>query len=419
MRRLMHASVLLLCAILTAQQKPTLSDAQKQKLDALVRKLGSDDFATREQALAALKELLLRLNGLGKTEALRAYLKQKIESSRDAQIKEHLERLWVIVRFGVTDALLKALPDLLERLTSPLKEERLQMISRLEKLWREGVGDAAKPLIGLLKDVDADVHRAAAYALSRIGGKEVIEALIAALKDKSADVRRAAAKALGTIKAKEAVKPLIAVLKGDKDSKVRCEAANALGHIGGEEVVKTLIAALKDKDNYVRWSAAHALRGMKAKETLEPLMTALKNKDWRVRQAAAYVLGEMRAKEAVEPLIAMLKNDKDWRIRSRAAYALGRIKAKGAVEPLIAALKDANNNVRYAAAVALGNIRAKEAVKPLIEALKDKGWNVRWAVYALTEITGKNFGKDYNKWLKWWQEQQNSNKEKDGAGTAR
>ena len=187
MRRLMPALVLLLCATLTAQQKSALSDAQKQKLNTLISKLASDDFATRKQAFAALKELLLHLNGLGKTEALRAFLKQKIESSRDVQTRDYLERLWVIVRFGVTNVMLKESPDLLERLTSSLKEDRLKALGFLEKLWRKGVSDAVRPLMALLGDANAVVRRAAAYALSRIGGKEVIEALIAALKDKSAD----------------------------------------------------------------------------------------------------------------------------------------------------------------------------------------------------------------------------------------
>jgi len=40
-------------------------------------------------------------------------------------------------------------------------------------------------------------------------------------------------------------------------------------------------------------------------------------------------------------------------------------------------------------------------------------------VKALNKITGKDFGKDYNRWLKWQQKQQNSNKEKKDAGAAR
>ena len=107
--------------------------------------------------------------------------------------------------------------------------------------------------------------------------------------------------------------------------------------------------------------------------------------------------------KGISPLISALK-DEDWRIRWGAAYALGEIKDPRAVEPLIQALKDDDSNVREKAAWALGWIGDKRAVEPLIQALKDEDSNVRLrAACALREITGKDFGMDYNKWNEWWQ----------------
>jgi len=389
MRRPLSALVLLLCATLTAQQKPTLSDAQKQKLNALIGKLASDDFATRKQALVALKKLLLHLNSIGRTEALCAYLRQKIEDSRDAHTRQWLKRLWVIVRFGVTDALLKQLPDLLEWLTSPLKEEGLRVISRLENLGRRGVSDVAKPLIGYLRDANSDIRRVAAYALGEIKAKEAAGPLVAALKDEDWRVREEAAEALGKIGAKEAVEPLIEALK-DGNSSVREAAAYALGEIGDRRAIKALEDVYaKDESTFVKIGAAYALRRMdKNEQAFEYLSLRLEDKDWRIRAFAAFALGKTKAKEAVKPLVTALK-DADWRVRRTAVYALGKISAKEAVMPLIATLKDRSVAVRVSAAE------------------------------VLNRITGKSFGSNYDRWLKWWQEQQNSNKKKEGAGTAR
>ena len=375
MRKPVLALVLVLCAVVVAQQS-ALPDAQKQKLDALIEKLASEDFATRKQALLTLKKLLLHLNSIGRTEALCAYLRRKIENCRDAHTRQWLKRLWVIARFGVTDALLKKLPDLLRWLSSPLKEESLRVISRLERLGRQGVKDVAKPLIGYLKDANPGIRCAAAYALGEIKAREAAGPLVAALKDDNWRVREMAAEALGKIKAKDAVEPLIEALKDNK-SGVREAAAYALGEIGDRRAIKALEDVYtKDESTFVKIGAASALRKMgKKTQTLEYLSLRLKDRDWRVRAFAAFALGKTKAKEAVRPLVTALK-DNDWRVRRTAVYALGEIRAKEAVMPLIAALKDRNIAVRVAAAE------------------------------VLSRVTGKNFGCDYNRWLKWWQKQQ-------------
>ncbi len=75
------------------------------------------------------------------------------------------------------------------------------------------------------------------------------------------------------------------------------------------------------------------------------------------------------------------------------------------LEPLISTLKDDDAGVRKASAYALGEIKDPRAVEPLISALKDKELSVRWeAADALKSITGKDFGTDYEKWSKWWEE---------------
>jgi len=74
-----------------------------------------------------------------------------------------------------------------------------------------------------------------------------------------------------------------------------------------------------------------------------------------------------------------------------------------AVEPLINELKKSNN---WQFPKALGGIGDKRAVGPLIEKWKDTNTSPMNDVIAeaLDNITGKDFGKDLEKWQQWWQE---------------
>ena len=61
------------------------------------------------------------------------------------------------------------------------------------------------------------------------------------------------------------------------------------------------------------------------------------------------------------------------------------------------------NRDRWLAARALGMIGNKEAVPKLIPLLYHPSINTRWwAQIALVELTGENFGGDWNAWAKWW-----------------
>jgi HEAT repeat protein len=67
-------------------------------------------------------------------------------------------------------------------------------------------------------------------------------------------------------------------------------------------------------------------------------------------------------------------------------------------------LKHEDLHVREKAAEALGEIKDPKAIEPLISVLKDNGETVsEIAANALQNITGKDFGQDYDKWLKWWE----------------
>jgi hypothetical protein len=67
---------------------------------------------------------------------------------------------------------------------------------------------------------------------------------------------------------------------------------------------------------------------------------------------------------------------------------------------------DRNNRDRWMAIRALGIMGDKDSVPDLIHLVYHGNMNTRWwAQISLVRITGKNFGKDWNAWGKWWNAQ--------------
>jgi HEAT repeat protein len=107
--------------------------------------------------------------------------------------------------------------------------------------------------------------------------------------------------------------------------------------------------------------------------------------------------------DQVDTVIQNLKSE-NRDLRLIAVWTLRKVKDPRALEALINALKHEDLHVREKAAEALGEIKDPKAIEPLISVLKDKGETVpEIAAKALQNITGKDFGQDYDKWLKWWE----------------
>ncbi len=190
---------------------------------------------------------------------------------------------------------------------------------------------------------------------------------------------------------------------GDMATSPGAEAAGALVRIG-RPAVEALVAVLGGEDSSIQVHAASVMGEIGDPRAVEPLIALLKDKDPFVSGKAVWALGEIKDRRAVGPLIAAL-NHEQWSVRTAAAEAVGKIGDRRAVEPLIAAMEDKEALVRSNAAVALGEIRDPRVVEPLIAALKDESRDVRSrAAEALRKITGKDFGKDSDRWHEWWEE---------------
>ncbi len=266
------------------------------------------------------------------------------------------------------------------------------------------LGEAAiKPLLECLKDKNVHVQEDAADVLNRLNylpsdleskttffvllqswdklvglGAPAVAPLLGCLKDEDADRRRGAAEALGQLGDKRAVEPLIACLQ-DERAEVKKNAATALGQLGDKRAVNPLINAFKNEDTDMRLAAAEALGSLGSNDAIAPLAAGLKDDDAGLRQACAQALDKLhyqpeKAEDNVTYLIAIQAWNKVAKLGSPA------------FEPLSACLSDHSLDVQQGAIEALGNLGDKRAIAPLREALPD--WNLNASLVPALEQLG-------------------------------
>ncbi|TAK58251.1 MAG: hypothetical protein EPO24_08735 [Bacteroidetes bacterium] len=146
---------------------------------------------------------------------------------------------------------------------------------------------------------------------------------------------------------------------------------------------RALVSVMRDADEQVRANALDVAGALKVDGAFTSAVNALRDNNFPVRQRASLALGLYRDDRAVEPLVRNLEEilDFDW-------------------------IKEESESCREKAAVALGMIGSTRAIKPLIGALREPSMKVRReAAVALKKITTKDFGEDYDAWLKWWEGQ--------------
>jgi HEAT repeat protein len=333
------------------------------------------------------------------------------------------------------------------------------------------MSDGLTKVIDLGEDTETDAEEyvghcyAAAEALGRIGDKRAVEPLTATLLDDDCDIRAAAAQALGAFKEKRAVDALIAALE-DTDQYVAHAAAASLARIDDRRAIPSIIKAYRrpssdthyflyalkdfhaaetvdfflsvlDKDSYEAETAALALGETGDKRAIEPLKRSLKSKDTELRMAAAAALlhfgDEKSAKilqealkkddmQAVEAASALAQSphpkalpwlveamERNPHIRGYCARAIGKIGDKKAVEALLNVLKDEGSYTREQAVAALAVLKDRRVLPNLIDLMvNDPDDDVRSKAHdALHEITGQNFGWNWQRWKRWYEKNKN------------
>lgn len=291
----------------------------------------------------------------------------------------------------------KAVDELIRALDGgsvALKVEIAGMLARI-KDPRAGV-----PLVGLLKDVEPLVRKAAAVALEQMAGVldvSAAEALAGMLsEDLAEEPRDLVLRLLGSLP--NAVGPLGAMLK-HPDTQVRILAveslerlldprcADALVDVMGDPAVLEVAArtlkrlgavrqrideafdALRDVEESGQREAARMATVIEllaiGRPAVEILIEYLEDDDWAVREAAADLLGKIGDVRAVEPLMKRLKADKDTGVKEYALKSLGLIGDARPVDLYLDAI--GVRPLRVFAMEALAKIKQVEVLAPQLE----------------------------------------------------
>jgi len=313
------------------------------------------------------------------------------------------------------------LPDTAGVLASVLQNEPDENVasSLVRALDQIGGPVAQAALLDAVAAGSDSVRQAAAEALGRFEGTNVLAALAKALADDpQSSVREAAARSLGQMHDPFASPALVDALRKDAAGRVRVVVADSLGQLSATQAVPQLTAIFRDDpDPAARAAAARAWATLRPAESLPGilascetnaalreklteslgfighggavplLLRALKEEDSGLRRDAAKALGEIGNAQAVPSLARLLSGDPEEDVRESAALALGLLGSPLAVPALEAALKDRAEEVATEAAWALGHIGDKRAVPALATALTRKWSRLRFpAAFALVEI---------------------------------
>ena len=209
----------------------------------------------------------------------------------------------------------------------------VQSVACVQQSPQPSVEQAVSILVALLSDESADIRRASAESLGKIGDRSAIVAVANLLTEPSSVVRAAAATAAGRLgaDAKEVVTPSLLHALRDPNDAVRRAAAEALGELEPpRELLGIMPELLASSDVEVRRAAALVLLQIDSTGWLASLYKLIQDPDPLVRQRTVAVLGEIGTAKVYPVIRERLAADPDPAVRAEAAYRLRIVSDKAA-----------------------------------------------------------------------------------------
>ena len=275
--------------------------------------------------------------------------------------------------------------------------------------------------------------------ISDFQDRRLSDSLLTFLKSENPEYRKSAALAFASIQDTTAVEVLGKLFSSDRDANVRKAAAFALGQTGGNNAIKILLSAPTDgvldmevsealgkiiqkksefQTNFTSWGLYRlAMRGLadsvqltRAIEYLNPandesvrlgaanffsrgpaaisiaqeslLRTAQNDSSVYVRMAAATSLRKISNPEVLQSLMRMFGSEKDYRVRVSILRALQPYPFSESSEVLLRALDDENVNTAIAATEVIKQVASAENYSLLVEkARASSNWRVKSNLY--------------------------------------
>jgi TonB family protein len=175
-----------------------------------------------------------------------------VAKDKSAKAEERALALWAL---GHSDS-----PEGKATIRSLLRDGNPTVVSAA--IWAESLAGASRSavfrLIPFMRDKSIVVRTAAAAALVRVGGEEVLPQLFQVWREKAPDVYVALARELADLSG-EASAQMLARLVRKEDARVRLAAARALAARRDDFAAKVIAELAKDSDAELKFLAAGAL----------------------------------------------------------------------------------------------------------------------------------------------------------------
>jgi HEAT repeat protein len=229
----------------------------------------------------------------------------------------------------------------------------------LEALGRLGGEQAVAILEESVNDKDPRVVEEAVRGLGRLQVKDAVPAL-QQLAGQGGDMTQTVFEAFAVIGDKRAVSTLEQGLT-NQDKFINVEAAYALAKLGRKDMVAKLEASLKNDpgSEKVGILAAYYLAKLDRASGLDHLVKLMKKPDAGFAAVAADALGKSENPRAVLPLVEAASSD-DPSVRLSVARGLGRLGGTRALASLKKLRQDPNPGVHVAALSALAELGEAE-----------------------------------------------------------
>ncbi len=218
-------------------------------------------------------------------------------------------------------------------------------------------------LMKKVKSENEEERREVAFLLGDLKDGRGVEILIELLKDPCSAVREAAADALKKIDGEEVIQKLISLLYSE-ETYIRNTAIEILEEIG-EKAVENIASLLQDKDHDIRKFACDMLGNIKSSRATTYLISALDDSHINVACAACEALGNIQDKAATEALVRIITEKRDKWLISYAVEALGKIKDPRATRILMKLSSSKDPLILFALIKAFGEIKDIQMIRKL------------------------------------------------------
>jgi cyclophilin family peptidyl-prolyl cis-trans isomerase/HEAT repeat protein len=276
------------------------------------------------------------------------------------------EAAWSLGRIGepARESLLAALPDASSHRAPSVRVSLLLALSSLRPVPSQRVTP-------FLRDADANVAFAAAYAIARARAADGVRALLAEATHADAMVRTqvalaAAYNASGDSLADPAVAVLRALLR-DPDARVRVQATRSIAsHRSLRDARELVIAGLRDADASVRVTAAESLAPLVAADSA--LWRTVFAVDTTFVTQRTLLDAAVRNGALLDQLHAWRTHADPWARVASLEFSANVTGAASALDRLSWARRDTSDRVRSAAIAALGPMLDSAGVRDSVRA---------------------------------------------------